>query len=56
MQDLGFGLTVAQIQKLAFQLAESVRKNIHLMEKRSAAEWLCKDIKTRYGAFTFKSA
>lgn len=50
MQELGFGLTVIQIRKLAFSLAETVgRKNFFMEEKGTASKWWWAHYKKRYG-------
>lgn len=50
MQELGFGLTVIQIRKLAYQLAESTgKKHPFNSTEEVAGEWWWKDFKNRYG-------
>lgn len=49
MQELGFGLTVMQVRKLAYDLAESVKRQ-HMLnaEKRIASKWWWCKFKERY--------
>lgn len=49
MQELGFGLTVNQIRKLAYDLAEKVgRERFFHMEKKIASKWWWGKFKERY--------
>lgn len=50
MQELGFGLTVSHVQKIAFNLARSIGKE-HLFSEnmKSATKWWWKSYKNRYG-------
>ncbi|XP_039296637.1 tigger transposable element-derived protein 1-like [Nilaparvata lugens] len=49
MQELGFGLTVLQVRKLAYQLAEIVnRQHMFNEEKKSASKWWWCKFKERY--------
>ncbi|KAJ8881388.1 hypothetical protein PR048_017869 [Dryococelus australis] len=52
MQELDFGLTLIQIRKLAYKLADraaSEKNNPFDMEEEAAREWWWKDFKNRYG-------
>lgn len=52
MQELGFGLTVVQIRKLAYQIAERAtpeKKNPFNKEEEAAGEWWWKDFRNRHG-------